>query len=90
MPALPIIQYYNKMYAVSLGGNDQKAVHVFKNYEPQEKLRRLQSELVAVKNGKASEKACDITIGKKRAVKFQSYDNWAKLMLLWLSQSKPS
>ena len=63
---LPTIKYYEKLYGISLGQNDQKAVSVFADYEPKEKLRRLQTELLWVKEGRATEAACDTIIGKKR------------------------
>lgn len=85
---LPTIQYFQKTYGASLGGEDQKAVRLFKDYESQEKLRRLQFELTAIKDGKATFKACDRIIGKKRKERYSSYENWAKLMLLWIVQHK--
>lgn len=81
---IPTIEYFHKMYAVSM--EDQKAVRVFKEYESHEKLRRLQSELTWVKNGDVSEKAMERVIGKKRAHKFQGYQHWAELMMIWISQ----
>lgn len=88
LSSLPTIIYYEKTYARSLGHNDQKAVGVFKSYESQERVRRLQSELVAIKNGHASEKACEVAVGKKRLAKYQKYEEWAALMLLWLTSAK--
>lgn len=85
---LPVLAYYQKMYAASLGDNDQKAVKLFRDYEPHEKLRRLQFELNAVKNKQATTKACDISIGKKRLSKYQSYSRWAANMLIWFSEYK--
>ena len=88
LSSLPTIIYYEKTYAKSLGGNDQKAVGVFKSFESQERLRRLQSELIAIKNGHASDKACEVAVGKKRLAKYQKYEDWAALMLLWLTTAK--
>lgn len=88
LSSLPTLIYYHKTYALSLGENDQKAVGVFKSYESHEKLRRLQNELVAVKNGHASTKACEVAIGKKRLGKYQKYEYWAELMLLWVASAK--
>ena len=87
---LPTIVYYQKTYAQSLGDNDQKAVKVFTDYESQEKLRRLQSELLWVKKGQAAEKACDNIIGKKRRSKYRGYSKWAEMMLLWIIEANKS
>ncbi len=83
--SLPTLVYYEKMYAKNFEGNDQKALFVFRRYESHEKLRRLQNELVCVKNAQAGMSMCDRIIGKKRKGKYQSYERWASLMLLWLA-----
>ncbi|OVE80043.1 hypothetical protein BVY02_01600 [bacterium J17] len=85
---LPTIKYYEKLYGISLGQNDQKAVTVFADYEPKEKLRRLQTELLWVKEGRATEAACDTVIGKKRKHRYRTYEQWARLMLLWIASIK--
>lgn len=85
---LPTLEYFQKTYGSTMDGADQKAIGVFKSYESQEKLRRLQNELVWVKEGKASTAACDRVIGKKRKAKYRSYEHWAELMLLWLAAHK--
>lgn len=85
---LPTLDYYQKTYAQSLGGNDQKATGVFKQYESTEKLRRLQNELQMVKAGIVSDSCCDRIIGKKRKSRHASYEHWAELMLLWLVSAK--
>lgn len=82
--SVPTIDYYRKTYANAMGGDDQKAVKVFRDYESQEKFRRLQSELMQVKNSKVRQKVLDRSVGKKRSSKYGSYEKWAGLMLLWL------
>ncbi len=82
---LPTLDYFQKTYSRSMEGMDQKAVVAFATYESHEKVRRLQNELSWVKDGKVSGSACDRIIGKKRKGKFESYEHWAKLMLLWLA-----
>lgn len=86
--AIPSVKYYDMMYGRSFEGNDRKAVHTFKLYESQERLRRLQNELQQVKQGKVTEKVCDLIIGKKRLSKFESYEHWAQLMLHWIAEKK--
>ncbi|MCB0358221.1 MAG: hypothetical protein KDD44_01245 [Bdellovibrionales bacterium] len=77
-----------RSYGKSFEGNDPKAVNAFKMYETDEKVRRLQTELVWLKNGRVDPKVCDAVIGRTRAVKYQSYQHWAELCLHWLSSAK--
>ena len=81
---IPTVDYYNKMYGRNMEGNDQKACSVFRSFESKEKLRRLQSELQWIKNGRVSEPVCDQVIGKSRKAKYQGYVHWSELMLIWL------
>jgi hypothetical protein len=85
---LPTVEYYQKTYAGTLDDNDQKAVRLFKDYESHEKVRRLQQELIWVRDGKVKEITCDRLIGKKRRGKYSSYQGWGKLMLQWLAAVK--
>ena len=85
---LPTLDYFQKTYAGTMDGADQKAVGVFKSYESQEKLRRLQAELIWIKDGKVTSAACDRLVGRKRKAKHGSYTRWAELMLLWITQHK--
>lgn len=82
---LPTIEYFQRLYGASFDGNDKKAVLTFRNYEAREKLRRLQGELQAVKNGKVPPETCDRIIGKRRKSQHQTYEHWAGLMLLWIT-----
>ena len=86
--AVPTILYYQRTYAGSLANNDQKAVGVFKQYESHEKLRRLQNELVAVKNSKVRESSLERVLGVKRRMQHRSFEHWAELMLLWITTAK--
>ncbi|MCC6953351.1 MAG: hypothetical protein IT290_04470 [Deltaproteobacteria bacterium] len=85
---VPTIDYFQKNYGRSLEGNDQKAVRVFRDYEPNERLRRLQNELQQVKDKKVSENVLHAVVGKKRMHKYQGYDRWASLMLMWIVSKK--
>ena len=85
LKALPTIDYYEKRYGRSMQ-NDQKAVKVFRDFESVERLRRLQNELVYVKEQRVGERTCHCIIGRKRAAKHGSYSHWAQLMLLWIVQ----
>lgn len=85
---LPTLHYWQKTYGTSLGGQDQKAVRVFRDYESQEKTRRLQAELMSIKDGKVTDQILDVVVGKKRKIKYAGYDKWAALMLLWAANYK--
>lgn len=86
--SVPTIQYYEKTYGRSCEGNDQKAVKLFRTYESQEKVRRLQNELIMVKDRQVSEKILDNLIGKKRASRYQGYNVWAERLLIWLAEKR--
>ena len=85
---IPTIDYFQKNYGRSLEGNDQKAVRVFRDYEPKEKLRRFQHELQQIKDKRVSENVLHAVVGKKRMHKYQGYDRWASLMLMWIVSKK--
>ncbi len=85
---VPTIRYYQKRYAYSLSNNDQKAARMFKEYEALEMLRRLQAELLWVRNNQVLHTTLDSVLGKTRRSRYRGYDAWAKLMLLWISQAK--
>lgn len=86
--AVPTLHDYQKRYALSCSNNDQKAVRLFKEYESMEKVRRLQAELMWVSSGQVYSPVLDSILGKTRKAKYNGYNNWAKLMLLWISQFK--
>lgn len=85
---MPTLHYWHKTYGVSLGGQDQKAARVFRDYESQEKVRRLQTELMSIKDGRVADEILDVVLGKKRKSKYGGYEKWAALMLLWLANYK--
>lgn len=82
---VPSVKHYVDTYGKAFEGNDQKGAKLFREYETQEKLKRLRHELELVKNGQVEKAACENIIGKKRASKHRTYQEWARLMLLWLA-----
>ena len=82
--SVPTIDYFEKTYGRSLEGNDQKAVWVFREYETKEKIRRLQQELIWIKEGRVPDNTLKALIGAKRRSRYEGYDKWAARMLLWL------
>jgi hypothetical protein len=87
LKAVPTLDYYEKTYGRSLQ-NDQKAVRVFRDYESSERIKRLQNELVYIKDNRVPSKTLHNILGRKREEKFGGYSKWAALMLMWASQKK--
>lgn len=86
--SVPTVDYFEKTYGRSMEGNDQKAVRVFREYETKEKIRRLQQELMWIKEKRVPDKTLKALIGDKRRSRYQGYDQWAARMLLWLAAKR--
>ena len=84
--AIPTIKYYQKTYANGMSNNDKKAVHIFKEFEPIGKIKRIKAELTAVSQGKVDPKLLDAQVGTGRRGRYGSYDKWAKVTLALLLQ----
>ena len=67
---------------------DKRAIQDFWENEPIERHNSLRVELVAISRGAFDEQVLDEVIGKRRVARHSSYQEWAKLMLLWLSQAR--
>ena len=85
---IPTVQYFIKTYDNSFSGILKSAAENFKRYESSEKYRRLQNELQAVAKDQVNENLCNQVMQIKRKQKYGSYANWAKILLLHLSQAK--
>ncbi len=79
-----LLQYYGSGSAI----DDQKAVGNFKRFESDEKSRRLQNELVWIKDNYVKEELCESIIGVKRKARAGTYQEWARRMLLWLVEAR--
>ncbi|MCB0332548.1 MAG: hypothetical protein KDD55_03550 [Bdellovibrionales bacterium] len=82
--------YYNEVvYWLQQYGNtgapDKQAVETFVEVETDEKVRALRGQLYAISQGKLNEPQMDKVIGKARKLRHGSYEDWAKVMLLWMS-----
>lgn len=86
--SLPSIEFLIKTYANHSEGNDQKAVENFQRFETTEKMSRLKNELLWIRDGIVTDSTCDRVLGATRKVKFESYDNWARMIMIWISQIK--
>lgn len=82
---IPTVQYFIKTYATGSIANDKKAVDIFKMYESQEKVRRLQTELNWIKQNKVGQEALFTVIGAGRASRYESYAHWGELVLMWIA-----
>jgi hypothetical protein len=78
------ITYWVKTYA-SGGNPDQRSVQDFVDCETTEVLNTFRAELMGISLGKVDEKILDQMVGTKRKVLYNSYQEWAKLMLMWLA-----
>ncbi len=70
------------------GNPDQRNVVDFMICESPEAVRALQSELILIKSGKIEDEKLDKIIGPKRKNLYNDYQNWAKMMLMWISEYK--
>ncbi len=78
------VVYWVKNYA-SGGNPDQRCVQDFVDCETTEVLSTFRAELYGISQGNFDEETLDKLIGQKRKVLHGSYDEWAKLMLMWLA-----
>ncbi len=81
------IGYWVETYGKA-GIPDQRAVHDFMECETSEAVRSLQNELVGLSGGGTNTDILDRLIGIKRKQLHGTYENWAKLMLMWISGYK--
>jgi hypothetical protein len=81
------VAYFVKEYGSS-GIPDQRAVQEFMECETAEMIRSLQNELIGLSKGNYDREVMDKVIGVKRRTLFGSYEEWAKLMLMWISGYK--
>lgn len=82
-PTYSRVHYWVQNYGLS-GIPDQKAVENFIECETREQLNLLRFELEMMSQGNYREENLDLIVGVKRKLRHESYDAWAKLMLLWI------
>jgi hypothetical protein len=86
-PFYKMISYWMQSYG-SVGVADQKAVETFVECETAESVKILQSELQSVLRGNYTVDGMDKLVKAKRRILHNSYEEWAKLMLLWIVSYK--
>ena len=85
MSGFPDVKYWVQNYGMA-GVEDKRAVETFVDCETDEKIKTFREQLLSISKGKYEERVLDAFVGKGRAKKHRSYDEWAKLMLLWLHE----
>ncbi len=81
------VHYWVQNYGLS-GIPDQKAVENFIECETREQVNLLRFELELMAQGNFRQESLDQIVGVKRRVRHESYEAWAKLMLLWIAGYK--
>jgi len=81
------IRYWVQQYG---GGerSDQRAVEDFMECEAQESISSLRNDLIRLAQDTPDNSALDQIVGVKRKVLYNSYQEWAKMMLLWMASYK--
>lgn len=86
-PSYKQLRYFIDTYGKS-GIPDQRAVQDFMDCETAESVNSLRGELIGMTNQKYKEEIMDVLLTQKRKALFESYDNWARLMLQWIAGYK--
>jgi len=59
----------------------------FREIEAAEALASLRTELRIISTGNFNEQVIDQIVGRDRKLRYGSYQDWAKLILVWLAAS---
>lgn len=81
------IRYWAEHYAHP-GVSDQSSVENAMICESDEFLRPFQAQLNSIIQGSFDEQALDRILTTNRRQRHGSYENWAKLMLMWIQGVK--
>jgi hypothetical protein len=81
----PRIKEFISVYAYGVG-DDQRSAQTYCDCESDEAIDTLRKELSAVSGGNFNSDIFDLLVGKNRVAKHGSYENWAKVCLLWIAQ----
>lgn len=86
-PIFKTLKLWLDGYAAS-GAGDQRAIQDYMICESKEGIDSLRAEFLAISKGNYKLDSLDKLLGKKRLVNFPTYDEWAKRMILWMSEYK--
>jgi hypothetical protein len=67
---------------------DQRAVQDFMDCETVDAVQRFRSELYSISQGNFDERIVEIMVGQGRKTVYQSYEEWSRLMLMWMVSYK--
>ncbi len=81
------VQYWLQNYG-NAGNPDQRAVETYMDCETTEAVGSLRNELIGISRGNYEDKSMDLTVGVKRRMRHGTYQEWARLMLLWMASYK--
>jgi len=81
------VLYWAQNYG-SAGSSDQRAVETFMECETREQVSPLRAQLYTISQGNCNKDTLDKIVGRNREVKHGSYEQWAKMMLLWMASYK--
>ncbi len=80
------IRYFKDNY-LRPGYPDQRAITDFLECENTETVKSFQSILMSISNGSYNPKALESLLGKERVVRFGSYEEWARILLMWIAEA---
>jgi len=83
----PRVRYWIREYAQS-GIEDRRAIENFVECESREMISPFRAQLHSISKGNFEERLLDRIVGKKRKIRHGSYQQWAKLALMWLAEYK--
>ena len=84
LPSFSRIGLWIKEYG-SGGGDDMRSIRDYVEIEANEAVSALRAELYSISKGNYLEEVMHKIIGQGRQVRHGSYDEWAKLMLRWMT-----
>ena len=81
------IRYWSEYYAKP-GYTDDRAIQDYMVCEHAEAISSLRGELVGIKEGYFKDDTLKVLLGPMRETRYGSYQEWAKMMLLWMAAFK--
>lgn len=84
IPSYSRVGLWIKEYGTG-GSDDMRSIRDYLEIEANEAISSLRAELHSISKGNYTEDIMHKIIGQGRKVKHGSYDEWARLMLRWMS-----
>lgn len=86
-PSYKYLRYFCKQYGRKEVA-DQRAAQDFIECEPDHTVKAFKAEIYGIFHGKYNPETMDAIAGQHRKVRYGSYEEWARLMLLWMVEYK--